>query len=50
VSPKHANFIVNEAGATAADIVELIELVQARVMSATGVKLQTEIERVGEWN
>ena len=50
VSPKHANFIVNEAGATAADIVELIELVHARVMSATGVKLQTEIERVGEWN
>ena len=50
VSPKHANFIVNEEGATASEIVELIELVQERVMAATGIGLQTEIERVGEWS
>lgn len=49
VSPKHANFIVNEEGATASEIVELIELVRERVMAATGITLQTEIERVGEW-
>ncbi len=50
VSPIHANFIVNEEDATAADIVGLIELVQARVAEATGTELHTEIERVGEWN
>jgi UDP-N-acetylmuramate dehydrogenase len=49
VSPKHANFIVNEDGATAADIVELVAVVQQRVREATGIDLQTEIERVGEW-
>jgi len=49
VSPKHANFIVNEHDATAADIVELIELVRDRVREASGIDLQTEIERVGEW-
>ena len=50
VSPIHANFIVNEDGATAAQIVELIELVQSRVEDATGIELHTEIERVGEWD
>ncbi|CAN5572304.1 UDP-N-acetylmuramate dehydrogenase [soil metagenome] len=50
VSPKHANFIVNEDGATASDIIELIQLVQLRVKEATGIELQTEIERVGEWD
>lgn len=49
VSPKHANFIVNERDASAADIVELIALVQERVRQATGIGLETEIERVGEW-
>lgn len=49
VSPKHANFIVNEDGATAADIVALIELVQQRIREETGIELETEIERVGEW-
>jgi UDP-N-acetylmuramate dehydrogenase len=50
VSPIHANFIVNEENSTAAEIVELIELVRAEVKAATGVELQTEIERVGAWN
>ncbi len=49
VSMKHANFIVNDNKATAAQIVELIELVQQRVEEETGVRLDTEVERVGEW-
>jgi UDP-N-acetylmuramate dehydrogenase len=49
VSPKHANFIVNEQDASAADIVELIALVQERVREAAGISLETEIECVGEW-
>lgn len=49
VSPKHANFIVNEEGATAADIVALIDQVRDHVRRETGIELETEIERVGEW-
>ena len=35
VSPLHANFIVNEGGATAADVRRLIERVQAEVRGAS---------------
>jgi len=49
VSDKHANFIVNDANATAADIVELMRQVQARVARETGVELEPEIERTGDW-
>ena len=47
VSPKHANFVVTEAGATAADVEALIALVQERVLAAHGVRLQTEVRIVG---
>lgn len=42
VSERHANFIVNTGSATAADIVELIELVRKRVLEKTGVRLELE--------
>lgn len=48
VSEKHANFIVNEDGATAADIEALIEAVQARVAQNAGVRLEPEVRIVGE--
>jgi UDP-N-acetylmuramate dehydrogenase len=48
VSEKHANFIVNIGGATAADIETLIETVQHEVKAATGVDLITEVHRIGE--
>jgi UDP-N-acetylenolpyruvoylglucosamine reductase len=48
VSEKHANFIVNLGGATAKDIEELIELVQATVLDKTGVSLHREVRIVGE--
>ncbi|OGS92065.1 MAG: UDP-N-acetylenolpyruvoylglucosamine reductase [Gallionellales bacterium GWA2_60_18] len=48
VSEKHANFIVNTGGATAADIENLIEEVQAAVEQQTGVKLQCEVRIIGE--
>jgi UDP-N-acetylmuramate dehydrogenase len=44
VSPVHANFFVNEGGATAADFLDLIDLVAARVSQAHGVDLETEVE------
>jgi UDP-N-acetylmuramate dehydrogenase len=49
VSLKHANFIVNQGGATAGQIIELMALVQERVRDELGIDLHPEIERVGEW-
>ncbi len=48
VSEKHANFIVNLGGATAADIEALIAEVAARVKSVHGIALQAEVHTVGE--
>jgi UDP-N-acetylmuramate dehydrogenase len=47
VSPKHANFIQAESGATAADVRALVREVQRRVRDATGVELQPELHFVG---
>lgn len=47
VSEKHAGFIINRGGATAANILSLIKHVQARVKAQTGVSLETEIRLIG---
>src|SRR3984893_8852965 len=49
VSPMHGNFIVNEGGATAADVKHLIERVQAEVRRRFNVELETEVEMVGRF-
>lgn len=49
VSEKHAGFIVNNGGASAADVRELIELVQKTVLEKMGVALNPEIRFVGEF-
>ncbi|MDP1635779.1 MAG: UDP-N-acetylmuramate dehydrogenase [Gallionellaceae bacterium] len=48
VSQKHANFIVNVGGATAADIEDLIEKVRKTVLQQTGIELHPEVKIVGE--
>ncbi len=48
VSTHHANFIINEGDATAADIEELITMVIAKVEQQHGVTLEPEIRIVGE--
>ena len=48
VSEKHANFIVNTGEATAADIENLINEVQATVEKKTGIRLHPEVRIVGE--
>jgi UDP-N-acetylmuramate dehydrogenase len=48
ISAKHANFIVNRGGATAADIVALMELAFERVFKHSGVKLQPEMRIIGD--
>jgi UDP-N-acetylmuramate dehydrogenase len=50
VSRKHANFIVAAPGATALDVVRLIDEVRRRVRDASGVDLETEVELVGEFD
>lgn len=47
VSEKHANFIINEGGATAADIEQLIERVREQVAEKSGIQLQTEVHILG---
>lgn len=47
VSDRHANFIVNEGGATAGEIEELMLLVQEEVQRRTGVRLEPEVRIVG---
>jgi len=48
VSAVHANFIVNLGGATASDVLALIEVVRDRARSERGVELETEVEIVGD--
>ncbi len=48
VSDKHANFIVNEGGATAADLEALVRHVQETVARVHGVRLVPEVRVVGE--
>jgi UDP-N-acetylenolpyruvoylglucosamine reductase len=50
VSPVHANFIVNTDHARAADVIELVRKVRARVEQAHGVRLEPEVLLYGkEW-
>jgi UDP-N-acetylmuramate--alanine ligase len=48
VSDLHANFILNEGGATAAEVLALVEQVRAEVLKKHGVRLETEVQIIGE--
>jgi len=48
VSLEHGNFIVNDRNATAADVLQLIELVRQRARAERGVDLHPEVEIIGE--
>ena len=48
VSQKHAGFVINEGGAIAADVIQLIRLVQMRVKDCFGVDLEPEVRIIGE--
>ena len=48
VSALHSGFIINKDGATASDIINLKELVQARVYDQFGVMLEPEVRIIGE--
>jgi len=48
VSDLHANFILNEGGATASEVLALIDQVRAEVQKQHGVRLETEVQIIGE--
>jgi UDP-N-acetylmuramate dehydrogenase len=50
ISEKHANFIVNEGGATASDVRRLAERARAAVATRFGVDLAFEVQFVGDWS
>jgi UDP-N-acetylmuramate dehydrogenase len=49
ISPMHANFFINLGGATATDVLELIQVAQAEVREKFGIDLDLEIELIGDW-
>src|SRR2546428_1329906 len=49
ISTLHGNFIVNEGGAKASDVLRLIERVMAEVKRRFGIQIEPEVEMVGRW-
>src|ERR1700674_5439239 len=49
ISQLHGNFIVNEGGATAAEVGRLIERARAEVRRRFNAELEPEVELVGRW-
>lgn len=50
ISELHANFIVNTGGATAADVYDLIQLIQTKVKETYGIELQPEVKFIGSFS
>jgi UDP-N-acetylmuramate--alanine ligase len=48
VSEVHGNFIVNDGGATAADVLALIEQIKAAAWEQRQIRMETEVQVVGE--
>ena len=49
VSEKHCGFVINRGSATAAEVTELMEQVIERVEKSSGVRLEPEVKRIGEF-
>jgi UDP-N-acetylmuramate dehydrogenase len=47
ISEKHANFIVNTGTASAADILDIMQIVQQEVFKHFGIKLEPEVHILG---
>ncbi len=50
ISPLHGNFFVNHGETKASDIRALIELAQKTVAEKFGIKLELEVELIGDWS
>lgn len=49
VSEKHCGFVINRGGATAAEVISLMEQVADKVEANAGVRLEPEVKRIGEF-
>ena len=49
VSEKHCGFVINAGGATAADVMNLMQDVSDKVNAQFGVTLEPEVKRIGEF-
>ncbi len=49
MSPMHCNFMINTGSATGYDLEYLGETVRARVLETSGIRLQWEIRRIGDF-
>ena len=47
VSEKHAGFIVNRGGASAQDVLQLVDHIRSTVLRETGVLLEPEVKWIG---
>lgn len=50
VSDLHANIIINNGGAKASEIRQLMNEIHGRVLTETGFDLEAEVELIGEWD
>ena len=50
ISPLHANFFINKGEGSAEDILSLIRLARQKVDQKFGIKLELEIELIGDWD
>ncbi|MEM5501008.1 UDP-N-acetylmuramate dehydrogenase [Ahrensia kielensis] len=49
MSPMHCNFMINTGGASSHDLETLGETVRTRVLDTSGIRLEWEIKRLGEF-
>ena len=49
VSEKHCGFVINRGGATAREVLELMDEVVRRVEENSGVRLEPEVKKIGEF-
>jgi UDP-N-acetylmuramate dehydrogenase len=50
ISPKHANFIINQGNASAQDVLDLLALAYQSVKDKFSIALIPEIEVIGDWD
>ena len=49
VSEKHCGFVINRGNASAAEVMELMRQVEDKVEENSGVRLEAEVRRIGEF-
>ena len=48
-SKKHCGFVINRGNASAAEVMELMRQVEDKVEENSGVRLEAEVRRIGEF-